>query len=311
MVAEGLRVRLSRWLLPKLSPVRVPRPVPGWYLGFGECRRDAVHRVRRGLLRSFKQTARLTWIDGLQVVAYPYNEVTRSLMMTGLYDPTELFYLRRTLKPGMTFIDAGANLGLYSLVASRCVGASGRVVALEPSGREFDRLCRHVEINGLENVEPLRLAVSDSEDRIGLKVADEKHAGHNTLGGFAYEATQLDRVESVGSTTIDGLVTGLGLSRVDLIKLDIEGAELAALRGAVMTLKRFRPAILLEFAEKSLEAQGASSAAVWDLLAAHGYAMASIDNVRGEPMVVKRRDRYDVSVNLLARPRELAVRCAA
>ncbi|MEQ9454784.1 MAG: FkbM family methyltransferase [Phycisphaeraceae bacterium] len=311
MATNPLAVRLSRWLLPRMAPVVVPHPIPGWYLGFGECRRDLRHRARKLLLRSFKTSARLHWIDDLELIAYPYNEVTRSLMMTGLYDPTELSYLQQTLQPGMTFIDAGANLGLYSLVASRRVGPEGRVIAIEPSCREHDRLLRHIDINHANNIEALKLAVADDIDTIGLKVADDKHAGHNTLGSFAYEATRLDRVECVRTTTIDQIVSQRSLSRVDLIKLDIEGAELAAIRGASETLQRFQPELLVEFNEKSLNAQGATAADLWSQIESHGYEIGSIDNTRGAFTPTTLDNRPGISLNLIARHKQQVNRLAA
>ncbi|QDU70791.1 FkbM family methyltransferase [Mucisphaera calidilacus] len=310
MSAHPLAVRLSRLLLPRLRPRIEPRPVPGWVLGSGEQGGGWQGWLRRRLLRSFKRPVDVTWIDGLRLTAYPYNEVTRSILMTGLYDPTELSWLRRTLTPGMTFIDGGANLGLYSLIASRCVGDDGRVLAFEPSGREYDRACHHVALNQLENVTVLRAALADRPGRIGIKIADEKHAGHNTLGGFVYHATQLDRVEQVEATTLDDAVREHNLTRVDVVKLDLEGSEHAALQGAAQTLERYRPVLLMEFSDPSLRAQGSSAEALRACVESFGYRLGRIENDDADFEPLPDTSSLEASVNVVAMPREAARRAA-
>lgn len=310
MSTNPLAVRLATTLLPRLMPAVEPKPTPGWILGAGEDPHTWLGWLRRRLLFSFKHTADFRWIDDLRITAYPYNEITRSILMTGLYDPTELHFLRRHLGPGMVFLDGGANLGIYSLVASRCVGPAGRVIGFEPSTREFDRANHHVRINRLENTEIIHAGLSDQPGQVGLKVADDKHAGHNTLGAFVYDATQLDAIEQVRLVTIDQVVEERGLQRVDLIKLDLEGAETAAIRGATRTIGRFQPKLLVEFSETSLHAQGSSCVELWRTITDLGYALGSIDNAEGSFTPLDQPHFPNASTNLIARPREAARRAA-
>src|SRR6202043_1834033 len=127
-----------------------------------------------------------------------------------------------------------------TLFAARKIGERGMVLAIEPSTRECGRLLKNVGINSLSNVRLLQNAVSDSRSDADLLVAEDERSGHNTLGAFAYD-TPLATKETVRTERLDDIVLREGLSRVDIVKLDVEGAELLALKGAVRIIERFRP----------------------------------------------------------------------
>ncbi|MEL6258374.1 MAG: FkbM family methyltransferase [Pseudomonadota bacterium] len=153
----------------------------------------------------------------------------------------ELFHLDRFLPEGGCFFDCGANIGIYSLKAATLVGQAGTVVSFEPSQISFSRLKANVELNAFPQVELRKCAVSD-------------HPGTATLyhGGGGPNAYSLvnkggaQSHETVETTTIDAIVDVLAPTRLDVIKLDVEGAEPAALRGARRTLERFRPVVIFE-----------------------------------------------------------------
>jgi FkbM family methyltransferase len=286
----------SQWLAQRLAAPACVESYPGWTLGAGE--RGVLPKLRRKLWRRLSDPIVVPWVEGLSLTIVPGNETCRSLYITGRYEPNEFSILAAVLKPGMVFVDVGANLGLYSLFASRRVGSEGKVIAVEPSSREFEQLSSNVELNRLSNVRAIRAAVSDHKGEIELLVAVPQHAGHNTTGGFAYE-TALDHCERVCAITIDQLIEGEKLSRVDVIKMDIEGGELAAICGARETLARFRPLLLVEVADRSLRHQGASSAQLLDLITSYGYRLFAFSPSTGWPVPAERKAYYD-SENLLA-----------
>ena len=241
------------------------------------------------------------WLDDLHLTLYPGNEICRSIFVTGRYEPNEFSWLSRVLKPGMTFVDVGANLGLYTLFAARRVSESGRVIAIEPSSREMRALRKDVELNSLKNIYPLHVAVSDRAGEVELLIASPRHAGHNTLGAFGYD-TQLANREKVSIGRLDDVLESASVRRVDVMKMDIEGAELAALKGAAVTLERDHPTMLLELSDRALNPQNASSAEVLALLANHGYEMYGFDGTSGSPAPLQRRDYFD-SENIIAVPK--------
>jgi FkbM family methyltransferase len=290
-------VSLSGWLGPRLSAKPVVELFPGWVLGSGQ-RADSASRVRRELWPLLRQPFAVSWLDNSKLFLYPGNETSRSVFVTGRYEPNEFFLLQRILKPGMTFIDAGANMGLYSIFAARRVGPRGKVLALEPSVREFEILQKNVRLNSLTNVITVRKAVSDRASEVELSVAPLGKSGHNTLGAFAYD-TPLDHRERVRAERLDDVVYGEGLARVDVIKMDIEGAEMGALRGAVETLRQFKPVLLLELSDRSLQHQGTGSGEVLAWLEQQAYRMFCFDPATGSPVALQLRPHFD-SENIIA-----------
>lgn len=136
------------------------------------------------------------------------------------------------LSPGMTVVDAGAHIGLYAMLAAKCVGPTGRVLAFEPDPHNFRALSFNVARNGLRNVTPIRKAISNEQGRVQFNSYD------NTISGSLFGRTGVgkSRVVLVESTTIDGEVPA-DRNGAMLIKLDVEGAEPLALTGARRTLK--------------------------------------------------------------------------
>jgi FkbM family methyltransferase len=241
----------------------------------------------------------IPWLDGLVVHAYPGNEISRAIFLTGCYEPNEFCWLDRILGPGMVLIDVGANFGLYTLFASRKVGNRGTVVAIEPSSREFQRLKANVEANALSNVRLLQVAVSDRRGQAKLTVATEEKSGHNTLGAFGYDSVVPEDKVSVRTERLDDLVQEEGLQRVDVVKMDIEGAELFALRGAAEILARFQPVLLLELSDRTLAQQGCTSEQVWEFLSERRYRIYSFADDTGECVPAQQKHYFD-SQNMIA-----------
>jgi FkbM family methyltransferase len=281
----------------RLAAHPVLEPVPGWFLGFGQSATLAT-RFRKKIWRLFRNSFQVAWLDGLQLTLIPRNETSRSIFVTGRYEPNEFCLLTRILKPGMTFIDIGANMGLYTLFAARRVGESSCVIAIEPSTREMEILRNNVEQNTLGNVRLYHVALSDRASEVELLVAGLQNSGHNTLGAFGYNTT-LDHRENVRSMRLDDLVQSEKLRRVDVIKMDIEGAELVALRGASETMQRFHPVVLLELSDRVLQHQHSNSAGVLDLLTREGYRFFGFAADTGLPAPLEREDYFD-SQNVIA-----------
>ena len=136
-----------------------------------------------------------------------------------------------------------------------------------------------------------------------LKIGSEWNSGHNTFGEFFNESVEMLREERVPTQTVDALVAGQGLERVDLIKIDVEGHEFQVLTGAVETITRFRPQILIEVFEETLCRQGTCVEAVLGFLTTHGYALNEFSDVNGELVPLASLPGNE-SRNLVALPRE-------
>jgi FkbM family methyltransferase len=147
------------------------------------------------------------------------------------WNPVEYAAFRAAARPGGVALDVGANVGAYALLLGGWVRPGGRVFAFEPSGEAFRGLAAHVALNGLEGVvRPVRAAVSDREGRAAL--AAEGHHGTSRLASTEGEGT-----ETVETVTIDQFCAREHIVPT-LIKIDVEGWELEALRGARDTIAR-------------------------------------------------------------------------
>jgi len=291
------RGSLSRWLGKHLAAAPVLKPYPGWTLGAGE-KQGISARVRRQLWRWLRADFEVEWLEGLRLRLLPRNETSQAIFVTGRYEPNEFCWLNRVLQPGMMFVDIGANMGLYSLFAAKKVTARGKVLAVEPSSRECEILEGNIRSNCLPNVRAVKAAVSDRRGTADLLVAPLRNSGHNTLGRFGY-GTTAERSERVPTERLDDLVRTAGFDRVDVIKMDVEGAEMLALRGAAETLRRFHPVLLLEVSDRTLQHQGSSSREVLDFLAREGYRFHSFDHASGLPQPLQVKPYFD-SENIVA-----------
>lgn len=144
--------------------------------------------------------------------------------------------------------DVGANIGLYSLGLSQ-LAPRGRVYAFEPSAGAFHWLRHNLDANGVANVEAVRHAVGDRVGTISFH-----DVAFFTAGSFTAEEGSYLGSEAVGSTlvevpctTLDAFVESAGVERVDVVKIDVEGAELSVLDGAKRTLAEHRPTVVMEF----------------------------------------------------------------
>jgi len=178
----------------------------------------------------------------------------------------ELIYLYKLLAPGSTFIDVGANMGIYTLVASRLVGEAGRVIAFEPSAQSFPLLRKNIALNGLTNVLALPEALSHEIGRTRLYHGPDPVS--NSLGrGLSWDGD----AEEVATETLDNVLHRTSLMRVDAIKIDVEGAEELVLRGALKTLTRVRPIIVFEINPGACSSLGLSPYGAMELLQSLGY----------------------------------------
>lgn len=295
-VALALWRRILRVAPPDLivaicRSVGRPRPLrrwSRWHLGRAQFGNDIWTDGRNILWQSFSAKCRgrvfaLRWAPDIKLHIHPGNETCRALFVGGTFDPNELSWLETFLTGGMVFVDVGANLGIYTLFASRQVGSGGAVLALEPSSRDYNFLKANVESNGMTNVRAFRLGASNVSGERDLLIAEDAYSGHNTFGSFAYEGVESRGIETVCIETLDELLRREGLKRVDVIKIDVEGHELAVLEGAQATLRTFHPSLLVEIAERALIHQGFRGGDVLSYLRGLDYRIYRFGQETGLP----------------------------
>lgn len=196
----------------------------------------------------------------------------------GNYNRNLIALLDRILAPGMLFIDIGANIGEISLAASNRVGEAGNVIAFEPVPDLADHLAANIALNGIRNIQLCRSALSDHSGEAVMFASESRYRDgtENDGQGTLYPADHQGEIRAtVPLVTLDAFAKD-NLTRVDVIKLDIEGGELAALRGANAILRKFGPALIVEVSKDSCRAAGHEMADVLNLLSDQGYVFFSI-----------------------------------
>lgn len=202
--------------------------------------------------------------------------VTFELEATGEYEKKTRELCMSFLKPGMTFVDVGAHVGLYAIPAASAVGPSGKVVAFDPDPDNFALLSRNVKASGYRNIELHQMAVSNINGNLTLHRSPYNTGDHQLF--FTGSGRQKVTVQSV---TLDEFFKGRTDS-IDVAKFDIQGAEAAALQGMVEILANsMNLRMFIEFAPSMLEDAGANPLAFLKSLESHGFALSMIDDAVG------------------------------
>ena len=280
-LSTATKIRLANVLYGVVAPLR-------WCLGQppdrATCRRGGIDWA-------------LDLREGIQLSIYCF----------GVFERTTARALRRLLPSGGVAVDVGANIGAHTLPMARQVGPHGRVIAVEPTSagaRLRDNLARNPDLASRVTVCPL--AILAPGERLApayyaawpVRGDNRRHAVH---GGVALNA------DGSAGMTLDALVHEQGLTRLDLIKIDIDGGELAALRGARATLEQWRPALVLELSAYALHEHGGSLDALLALLAEARYRLldeASFAPLPEATAAISRLIPARGSINVVALPVE-------
>lgn len=182
--------------------------------------------------------------------------------------------LAAQLKPGHVFFDIGANVGFFSLLAARLVGPTGRAVAFEPVPANAAAIRRNAALNGFQHIDVVEAAVGDGAGEIELVLT--RHPGGASI------IQDLPSPDITGRTRvplirIDDLHTRGRIPTPSFVKIDVEGAEPAVLRGMEQVARRFKPGIICELDDATVEAVEGKVAGVAEMLRGWGYTVTRLD----------------------------------
>jgi FkbM family methyltransferase len=202
----------------------------------------------------------------------PEDVVSAHILRTGSWETESWNAVQHHLSAGAVFVDVGAHIGYYSLKAASVVGTGGLVIAVEPNPQTVRELEGNIRASGATNISVQAVACSDAETTLTLFASPRANTGMASLSSAtAAESGPVAAVYRVRARRLDDLVKEAGVSRVDVMKIDVEGAELLVLRGSVETLTRFHPMLIVEVDDSMLRALGSSEAELRAFLSAHGY----------------------------------------
>lgn len=244
---------------------------------------------------SLKLLRRISKVGGIQEVQIGEKRmfvdlragvVAADLFLKHTWEPEETRLIVRLLKQGDVFVDLGANLGYFDLIASDAVGSTGKVFAFEPAPGNLRLLRKNVEVNGCTNVYIEPKAVTDANRDVDLHLSAINHGDHRIF------PSNDDNDWNEGRTRSSVVVEGITLdsyfppgSRVDLIKMDIQGAEYFALKGMERLLRDNHDIVMMvEFWPSGLRQAGVAPSALLQELRDLGFIPHWLDNDELSPL---------------------------
>lgn len=229
-----------------------------------------------------------------------YNDFLGAHTFCGTgFEDNEQQFLLNYLQSGMTVIDIGAHHGFYTLLASQKVGNNGRVIAFEPSPRELKKLKVHLSLNHCQNVQVEEVALGADKGKVNMFVCVE-HSGLNSLR-LPNAETKAEEVE-IDQIKLDDFLKDKQIDKVDFVKMDVEGGELAVLQGADQILiGQLRPLIIYEIQDIRTLPWGYKAVELYQFLKYHRYRSF---NVSTNGCLVACPDKEEFDDNLVAVPEE-------
>lgn len=229
--------------------------------------------------------------------------ISSYLRRDGRWDVQEGRVLRRLLRPGMRAVDVGANIGYFTLLMARQVGAGGRVFAVEPEPRNLALLCANLAAHGLDGVDVVPLAASSHDGEMTLVLNAENLGDHRGFG----DDPERERIV-VPAARLDAILDPA--LRIDVVKIDVQGMDHAVVQGLETTIRRWWPALIVEFEPASIAGFGDRPAEVLANYRALGYDLTLLDPLpaplppaEDARLVARLIGRANQNVNLLLTPR--------
>lgn len=266
-------------------------------------------------LRSKSVTCQVPFTTPLRVTGSEKDVgVLASIERTQHYEPDVLIALHESgLPPDAVCVDGGGNIGVLAMALAR-YAPEGRIYSFEPGRKNSAFLAANLRANQITNVEPVPLGLW-SEPRVLQLQSDEHHPG----GAFISETGDgFSTGEEITTVRLDDWVVERRLDRLDLLKLDIEGAEPLALRGAAQTVARFRPLLLVEFNPRAIQRLEPSKSP-WEFYRYLTQQFAVVSYIREDGTSIDITSKHHLNlvlvrkgyVDLLCRPNRRSLRAKA
>ncbi len=233
--------------------------------------------------------------DNISINLYQ-NSLLSKLIFEGNFELNEITFLKKILKKGDFFLDIGANIGLFSIHASRIIGDKGKIISFEPSPITFSRLKENIDLNDFKNIDIRNIGISDNKGELTLNISE---SGHDAWDTFAVniDKKMFNKCTTVPVHTLDEELKDIDKEKIALVKIDVEGWEKFVLNGAKEFLTNHEPILMVEFTENNTEAAGYNVLEIYDIMNNLGYQWYKYINGRLIPEKRNKRYIYD---NLIA-----------
>jgi FkbM family methyltransferase len=198
-----------------------------------------------------------------------YSDSVLSKIIYDGFEEEELSFVKEVLTDGDIFIDIGANVGLFSLIASDCIGATGSIISFEPSPVTFNRLQENITLNAIENSDLRNIGLSNQSGETNFYISDN---GYDAWDSFApSQDNKLQKTISVAVSSLDKELQQVDKSRIKLVKIDVEGWEKYVIMGGENLFRNYAPIVMVEFTEENTFNAGYAIHEIYDLMVDYGY----------------------------------------
>ena len=236
--------------------------------------------------------------DDLKIILDKDSHLSKKIFFS--FEEEEIQFTKNFLKESDCFFDIGANIGLYSLHASKYAGNKGAIFAFEPTPTTYKKLCSNLELNKISNVYPQNIALSDKSGSMIFNVSKKNYDAWNSFAKLKQLNNNSEEI-TVKTVTLDEFIEEKNIKQIDLIKLDVEGWELYVLKGAIKLLssKTNIPVWLIEFTEANTFAAGYYCGEIFDYMELFGYKWYAYDVEKNE-LFPKQKELHYPYQNLIA-----------
>ncbi len=221
--------------------------------------------------------------DGHTVYNY-YNNIKINLFKSNAlskeiyrgFELEELNFTYSILEKGDTYLDIGANIGLFSLIAADKVGEDGKVISFEPDPNTYVKLLDNIRLNNFHQIETHNIGLSDKTTELNFYKSETGHDAWNSM--VKNEAYGVENVIKVKACKLDEQLERIEKEKIKLVKIDVEGWEKFVVLGGKSFFKNYNPYVMVEFTEENAFNAGYFVQEIYDLLSDWGYSWYTIQN---------------------------------
>ena len=196
--------------------------------------------------------------DGLFFWLNPEKYLDRNIIDEGVFEHHSTLLVKKLLRPSDVVFDVGANIGYYSVLFSKLVGEAGKVYSFEPTRHYRSFLEQNILSNELKNIEVLDFGLSNKFEQMDISIGESSA----TLHWVSLQSPQ--KTELITIKKLDDIINTLNLKKINFIKVDVDGHEPFFLQGAINTIEKYDPAVLLEVSHENYLEAGMTA---WDFYA--------------------------------------------
>ncbi|MBU1662188.1 MAG: FkbM family methyltransferase [Chloroflexi bacterium] len=207
--------------------------------------------------------------DGLKHWCLRENQIERSILDTGFWEPLETNAVKKHLQLGCVAFDIGANIGYFTLLMSKIVGDTGQVHCFEPTAYAFKRLQKNIALNPTL---PSNNIILNNKGLSSHKVSQVE----SFESRFSARILAHDEKELIEFITLDHYFHSLKLDRVDFIKIDVDGYDYEVIKGGAAIFKKYKPVVLAEICNRVLKERGKDVTSYLKLYLEYGYSFCEL-----------------------------------